>query len=134
MPKIQHPFPQPLNFSKIDKFASKIEANADMIGNAVIVASQAFGSNDEAERMVHLNNILDLTRNIKSEANLERLKIRNLNTTYAVKKHISGTEIINPMLNFQSSMNLSIFHAIKEVQTLQTNSRIFIQSVEFTNN
>jgi hypothetical protein len=33
---------KPLKLSKTDRFASNIEINADIIGNAVIAASQAF--------------------------------------------------------------------------------------------
>jgi hypothetical protein len=37
--------------------------------------------------MVYLNNILDLTRNIRSENNLERLRVRNSSVVYTVKIH-----------------------------------------------
>jgi hypothetical protein len=45
--------------------------------------------------MAHLNNIFDLTRNIKSEANLERLRVRNPSTVYTFKKHVLGTKIVS---------------------------------------
>jgi hypothetical protein len=63
---------EPLKFSKINKFASKIEVNADIFGITVIATFQTFESDDRVEGMAHLNNIFDLTRNIKSEANLKR--------------------------------------------------------------
>jgi hypothetical protein len=44
--------------------------------------------------MAHLSNISDLARNTRSEANLERLKIRNPSAAYAAKKYISSAEIV----------------------------------------
>jgi hypothetical protein len=43
---------EPLNFNKINKFASKIETNANIIQNAIITTFQAFESDNQAEEMV----------------------------------------------------------------------------------
>jgi hypothetical protein len=50
---------EPLKFSKINKFTSKIEGNADIFGNTIITAFQTFESDDRAEGIAHLNNIFD---------------------------------------------------------------------------
>jgi hypothetical protein len=89
---------KPLKSSRMDKFASNIITNTDIIGNAVITAAQAFESNEEDVGMTHLSNILDLSRNIRSEANIERLKIRNPSAAFAIKRHFDGAEIISPAM------------------------------------
>jgi hypothetical protein len=89
---------KPLKYSKIDKFAANIITNADIIGNAAIIASQAFETGNKAQGMTHLSNILDLSRNIRSEANIERVKVRNPSAAFAIKKHLDGAEIISPAM------------------------------------
>jgi hypothetical protein len=44
--------------------------------------------------MLYLGNIIDTARVVRSEVNLERLKIRDMKSASAVKRHISTTEIV----------------------------------------
>jgi hypothetical protein len=68
---------KPLKFNKLDKFAAKIESDVDIIGNAAIDTIKALESGQEHQVMFHLTNIVDDTRDARSEANLRRLIIRD---------------------------------------------------------
>jgi hypothetical protein len=43
--------------------------------------------------MFHLNNIIDIARDLRSNANIERLDLRDKRSASAIRKHISSTEI-----------------------------------------
>jgi hypothetical protein len=67
--------PKPLKFNSLDKFATDIQINADLIGNASIELSRAMDESNPHETMFHVNNILDISRNLKNESTLKRIGI-----------------------------------------------------------
>jgi hypothetical protein len=83
-----------LRFSKIDKFATKVENEADLIGNATIAAAACFEANQGAKAMFHLNNIIDIARDLRSNANTERLDLKDKRSASAIRRHISVPEIL----------------------------------------
>jgi hypothetical protein len=62
----------------MDKFTAKIESDVDIIGNTAIDIIKAFVSGQEHQTMFHLTNIVDVTRDARSKANLKRLEIREM--------------------------------------------------------
>jgi hypothetical protein len=87
---------KPLRYNKLDKFAAKIESDVDIIGNAAIDTIKALESGQNYHAMFHLTNIVDLTRDTRSEANLKRLQLRDAASAALLKRHVDGATIISP--------------------------------------
>jgi endoglucanase Acf2 len=66
--------------------------------NASIAAAACFEANKRAKAMFHLNNIIDIARDLRSNANTQRLDLRDKRSASAIRKHISGTEIVTPAM------------------------------------
>jgi hypothetical protein len=89
---------KPLRYNKLDKFAAKIESDVDIIGNAAVDSIKVLESCQQHQAIFHLTNIVDITRDIKSEINLKRLENRDAASGALIKRHVEGTSIVSPAM------------------------------------
>jgi hypothetical protein len=82
---------KPLKFNNMDKFASDVQLNADLIGNASILLAKAIDEESPQEAMFHVDNILDISRNLRSESTLKRIGIKDPKSATILKRHVDGS-------------------------------------------
>jgi hypothetical protein len=61
----------------MDKFATKVENETNVFGKITSSVVFCFEAGNAIIPLFHLGNIIETARNLKSKANLERLKVRN---------------------------------------------------------
>jgi hypothetical protein len=66
---------KPLKNNRLDKFASNVEINFDLVGNAQLKAIEALEQGERDVGFWQLQNASDFIRNGHALANLERLRI-----------------------------------------------------------
>jgi hypothetical protein len=48
--------------------------------------------------MFHLTNIVDIAKDVRNEANLKKLEIRDASSAALIKRHVDGASIVSPTM------------------------------------